>query len=315
MDIGKIGKYNLICFTDEGAALMKRLGYLLGESDAKEKSLEIEKISDAKTWTKDVFLKGNVLIFIGAMGIAVRMIAPYIKDKKEDPAVIVLDEKGQFVIPVLSGHIGGGVLAARMIAELLGAIPVITTATDVRGVFAIDTFAAQNDLYIEDMTKAKEYTARLLEGEKPKYKISYKTPEGEELQLTCRCIVVGIGCKKGTDSKALKEFVLRCLEKSGISPHAVTAVTSIDIKKDEKALRDLASFFEVSFETYSAKTLMEQQGEFDSSDFVRCITGTDNVCERAVIAYGCKELLVKKIAENGMTFAAGMIENICFDPN
>ena len=315
MDIGKIGRYNLICFTDEGAALMKRLGNLLGEIDVKEKSLETENISDAKAWTKDVFLKGNVLIFIGAMGIAVRMIAPYIKDKKEDPAVIVLDEKGQFVIPVLSGHIGGGVQAARMIAELLGATPVITTATDVRGVFAIDTFAAQNDLYIEDMTKAKEYTARLLEGEKPKYKISYKTPEGEELQLTCRCIVVGIGCKKGTDSKALKEFVLRCLENCGISSHAVKAVTSIDIKKDEKALQDLALFFEVPFETYSAKTLMEQQGEFDSSGFVRSITGTDNVCERAVIAYGCKELLVKKIAENGMTFAAGMIENICVDPN
>ena len=95
------------------------------------------------------------LVFISATGIAVRMISPYIKNKTLDPAVVVVDDLGKFSISLLSGHIGGGNKLANWIGKLLGAIPVITTASDNRGIESIDIFAMKNDYYVEDMESIK----------------------------------------------------------------------------------------------------------------------------------------------------------------
>ena len=81
---------------------------------------------------KSGILGEHALVFIGAAGIAIRAIAPFVKDKFTDPPVIVLDEKGAFAIPLLSGHVGGGVTLAKVIAEYTGGSAVITTATDVQ---------------------------------------------------------------------------------------------------------------------------------------------------------------------------------------
>ena len=106
----------------------------------------------------------SALIFIGAMGIAVRHVAPLLQSKTSDPAVLVLDEKGQFVIPVVSGHIGGGVCLARELAQYLGAQAVITTATDVEDQFAVDVFAQRNHLWIENPRRIKGISSALLHG-------------------------------------------------------------------------------------------------------------------------------------------------------
>lgn len=123
-------------------------------------------------------------IFIGAAGIAVRYIAPWVRDKFTDSPVLVLDEKGQYVIPLLSGHIGGAVCLAEEIGKRIGAVPVHTTATDVQGKFAVDVFAGENDLLITDREAAKEISAAVLEGEKiacyigyPRYQIRGTVPE------------------------------------------------------------------------------------------------------------------------------------------
>ncbi len=117
-------------------------------------------------FARDFFRTGNVLIFIGAAGIAVRAIAPYVKDKKTDAAVIVMDEKGNFAVPILSGHIGEANHFAQIAAALTGGEPVLTTATDVNGLFAVDVLATRNHMVIRDMVRAKKFSAALLESRK-----------------------------------------------------------------------------------------------------------------------------------------------------
>lgn len=106
----------------------------------------------------------DAFVFVGAMGIAVRHTAPFLDSKVYDPAVLVLDEKGQFVIPVVSGHIGGGVALTRELAEMIGGQAVITTATDVEERFAVDVFAGRNHLWIENPGRIKAISSTLLQG-------------------------------------------------------------------------------------------------------------------------------------------------------
>ena len=95
-------------------------------------------------WAGKQMAEKHTLLFIGACGIAVRAIAPYITDKLHDSAVLVMDEGGNYIIPILSGHVGGANEIAVKIAVEIGAVPVITTATDINGKFAVDLFAKRN---------------------------------------------------------------------------------------------------------------------------------------------------------------------------
>ncbi len=122
--------------------------------------------SGLKDWCRAQFEShSDGIIFVGAAGIAVRSIAPFLKSKTTDPAVLVIDEAGQYVISLLSGHIGGANRLAFMVAEMIGAVPIITTATDVNGKFAVDVFAKDNHLKIGSMKAAKEISAAILRGE------------------------------------------------------------------------------------------------------------------------------------------------------
>lgn len=117
-------------------------------------------------WAREMFASMDALIFIGATGIAVRAIAPLVQDKFYDPAVLAMDELGQFCIPLLSGHVGGANELAETISQLTGSQAVITTATDVNHQFAVDVFARKNGLKIADRELAKEISAELLTGRK-----------------------------------------------------------------------------------------------------------------------------------------------------
>ena len=122
---------------------------------------------DNARFYEECFARADLLIFVSALGIAVRKIAPFVKDKSTDPAVVCLDEKGTYVISVLSGHIGGANVFAGRIAQALGAVPVITTATDVNHRFSVDAWAAANDMIIDDLKTAKAVSAAILEGDVP----------------------------------------------------------------------------------------------------------------------------------------------------
>ncbi len=288
----------------------------------------------SQEWARVGFSEDDALVFCCAAGIAVRAIAPWVKDKTTDPAVIVLDEKGSFVVPILSGHIGGANELAADIASITGGTPVVTTATDVNGLFAVDVFAEKNHLFISDMELAKEVSAALVAGEKVSFRsvIPYEgaLPEGltedpkrigvfvspetgcapfeKTLCLVPRRYAAGVGCRRGKQEEDLERFFLENLKTCGVSPREIRCIASIDIKKDEEGLIALAAKLGVPFVTYPAETLMSAEGDFTVSEFVRSQTGVDSVCERAAVTAAGGKLIKKKTAADGMTFALAEYE-------
>lgn len=291
-----------------------------------------------------LFDSNDVLIFVGACGIAVRKIAPYIKDKQTDPAVICIDELGTYVIPILSGHIGRANDIARYIAEQISSTAVITTATDINGRFSVDSWAARNGFIIDDIKAAKEVSSAILEQNIPlisEFKIAGQLPAGirsedgntvrsyndnadrfrndigiyigcnirkpfsRTLRLIPKAVHLGIGCRKGTDEDSIRQAVDKVLSEHDIDKRAVKCISSIDIKSGEKGLLDYAEHNNLPINFYSAEELNNLDGDFTSSEFVKGITGVDNVCERAAMI-GAEHLLVRKNAVNGVTIAAAI---------
>lgn len=273
------------------------------------------------------FRQSDVLIFVGACGIAVRKIAPYVRDKRTDPAVLCVDELGTFVISLLSGHIGGANDLTHQVAAALGATPVVTTATDIHRKFSVDAWAARKGLVIGDMGLAKKISARILEAEVPLKSdfpvtggypggvvagdggdlgicISFRTedPFDETLHLIPRCLHLGIGCRRGTPEEAIRQTVTRVLEQNGIDPRAVKAVASIDLKAQEPGLLQYCEGLGIVPAFYGAEQLRQVPGAFTPSPFVQSVTGVDNVCERAALL-GADRLIIKKTAMGGVTVA------------
>ena len=113
---------------------------------------------------REAFAGSDNLVCVMAAGIVVRGIAPYLKGKDTDPAVVVVDEAGQFAVSLFSGHLGGANDLARHVAQLLGGTPVITTATDVQGLPALDVLAVEHGLIIENLAGVRPVHMALLEG-------------------------------------------------------------------------------------------------------------------------------------------------------
>ena len=130
-------------FSAQGYALAQRLAQVLGGT-ATRCGVECP----LRDWIREAFAQYEGLVFVGAVGIAVRAIAPYVQSKTTDPAVVVVDEGGRFVIPLLSGHLGGANGLAHRIAAAGGGSPVITTATDGRGLFAVDSWAKEQNCHV-----------------------------------------------------------------------------------------------------------------------------------------------------------------------
>lgn len=289
-----------------------------------------EAFSDVNKLTQALFPQSEALIFVGAAGIAVRSVAPFLKSKLTDPAVVSVDEAGRFSVPLVSGHLGGANRLAQKIAALCGGTAVISTATDLNGVFAVDVFAADNGLLLTNKTLAKEISAALLNGEEAGFVSEYpadgelpkgltasgaklgiyvgadsrKRPFMRTLQLSPKNLVLGVGCKKGTSAEAAENHLRQTLEENGLRLEAVCALCSVELKRGEPALSLLAEKYGWALSFYSAGDLQSLPGTFSGSDFVREVAGTDNVCERSAVAgSGGGRLLVKKTAGNGITVA------------
>jgi cobalt-precorrin 5A hydrolase len=329
-------KSEIISFSPGGAELADRLADFLtarGDEAAAARGFGEEKVN-YKTWTEEAFRRADAILFVGASGIAVRAIAPHVVSKLSDPAVVVLSEDGRFAIPLLSGHLGGANKLAKELAEAFGMTPVLTTGTDVRGLFAVDTWAKSQNLVIRNPGRIKLVSSKLLAGGEiriqsdwpvagaaPKgvslvdsgpceVRISAKSCEpGEFLLLTPRVLALGLGCRKGIEAEPVREAAEAVLAGTGCSRRALRGIFSIDLKKDEPALLALARDWYLPFQTASADELNAIPGTFSASDFVKKTTGTDCVCERAAL-FGCPggTLICRKRAGNGVTAALAACE-------
>ena len=291
---------------------------------------------DKKSWIGSLWGE-KALFFIGAAGIAVRMIAPHVKDKFTDSPVLVMDEKGSYVIPLLSGHVGGAVELAKEIAEKINAQAVLTTATDVEQKFAVDVFAKSNGLVLTDRKKAKEISAVVLDGNKiglysvfpveGKFPEELKLCETEEflrnypygiriagrsgerreeetiLELPPKNLVLGIGCRKGISEEEIQSAVNEAKKILGFTEKEVIEIDSIDLKKEEEGLLSYAAKWKLPFYTFSAEELGKVKCVSSHSEFVRKVTGVDNVCERAAILAAGEDgrLLMPKQCMNRVT--------------
>lgn len=268
-------------------------------------------------WTRKRFEEMDGLIYIGAAGIAVRSIAPFLKDKLKDPAVVVMDEMGNYAVSLLSGHIGGANRLAKLAAEICSAEPVITTASDVNGKIAIDVWAAGHGFLVGDRHMAKRLAAAALEEpvgffcdfplkdgipqgyrlnkpERMNVWITVKRTakegmlrrledEGRVLRLIPQYLTVGIGCRRGVSGERIKGMVQKTLEAANLEERAVARLASIDLKRAEEGICWLAEHWGVPFLTFSAEELERAEGVFAESPFVRQAVGTGNVCERAAM--------------------------------
>ena len=351
----------VLTFTADGAALAVRLKKVLGEKcrvylhsahaargvqedrDASAKDC-ITGFTDTRTVLEEYWAKADAILFISAAGIAVRSSAPFLRGKAQDPAVLCMDDTGRYVIPLLSGHLGGANEWAERVAAVFGAEPVITTSTDRHGVFAVDLYAKARGFVIEDPSMIRKVSGALLAGEKvgwccddslsaadpgtdalvrcnllsspdtgadrPKAGITLTQDSRlpaqfkQECRLYPRNIYLGIGCRRGKSVDEIRDVIKDALETNGISMKRVCAIASIDLKRDEKGICELAGQLGAEFVTFSAQQLMETEGEFSRSEYVLEQVGVDNVCERSAVRASGGELIFGKYARDGVTVAA-----------
>lgn len=311
-----------LAFTAKGEALAHRLAEALPGSVSR-----CGGDVTLKGWTAEHFAQDEALIFVGAVGIAVRAIAPHCRSKATDPAVVVVDEGGNFAVPLLSGHLGGANALARALAKACGAVPVITTATDVNGLFAVDLWAKAQNCAVLEPERIKHVSGALLAGQTVRYWSPWPvagetpagvkkadapeaadfaltlTPQGGALHLVPRIGVLGVGCRRGTTARQLEEAFAAFCAASGLSPAAVCAAASIDLKKDEPGLAAFCKAHGWPITFYPADELRAVPGQFTPSAFVAGVTGVDNVCERSAVKASGGTLLLPKTAGGGVTLA------------
>lgn len=290
---------------------------------------------------KSILEKYDMIIFIMATGIVVRVIAPYIKHKTIDPGIIVMDEKGKYVISLLSGHIGGANKYTKELAYYLKASPVITTSSDVKDTIAVDMLAMKLNCYVEDLEYAKIVTAHIVNdyniGIISSIPINIKLPSqfiklneeniedsinkfnikslinisDNKLQGSCpisnlipKNIIVGIGCRRGKTKEEIIDQLNKTCNEYNININKISKISTVEVKKDEVGLIELAEKLKVPLEIISLDSIREVQHQFDGSSFVEKTIGVKCVCEPCgYISSNYGKCIVNKVKNNGITIS------------
>ena len=280
----------------------------------------------------ELFKNNNALICLFSLGAVIRLIAPHLKDKKTDPAVIVIDDKANFVISVLSGHIGGANELTEEIAEKLGALPVITTAADVNKTIAVDLVGREFNWKIDDDSTVTKISAHMVNeepigilqevGERNWYKnlpknvliyekmddlkksnskahliISDKIIDdeisNESVIYRPPSLVIGIGLHWDTTKETIREGIDHCLEKFKLSSKSIAKLVSIKKPQDVQGLIDLGEEMGIPVEYVNREDLAEISAP-NPSETVKAFEGTASVSEAAAIKVSGGELIVEK---------------------
>jgi len=280
----------------------------------------------------ELFKNSNALICLFSLGAVIRLIAPYLKDKKTDPAVIVIDDKTNFVISVLSGHIGGANELTQEISEKLNALPVITTAADVNKTIAVDLVGREFGWKIDDDTTVTKISAHMVNAESigvfqqtnnqkwykqlPKNVTIYNNLEElkksnskahliisdeiidnelsqESVIYRPQSLVIGIGLHWDTTKDTIKEGIEHCLKKFNLSSKSIAKLVSIKKPEDVQGLIDLGKEMQVPVEYVDREELAEIITP-NPSTTVKAFEGTASVSEAAAIKVSKGELVVEK---------------------
>ncbi|WP_204401216.1 cobalt-precorrin 5A hydrolase [Alkaliphilus hydrothermalis] len=291
-----------------------------------------------KELVQDEFKASDLMIFIMATGIVVRMIAPHLQHKGKDPGILVMDEDGRNIISLLSGHLGGANEWTRRLATLLEANPVITTASDVRGLLSVDLFAEENNCGFEDWEGAKKVTAHLINGGTVGVfsEVTLKTlPQGYEqvsrrnelmeyafgivvahertnnqkdiniiVQLFPKNIVVGIGCRRDTPTDVILEEIQHTFQDQNLSTSSIVKFVTVDVKQDEVGLQEVAQSFKVPLEVIQRQRIKEVEEQFETSVFVRKTIGVGAVSGPcAYLGSNRGRLILEKRKNRGITLS------------
>jgi cobalt-precorrin 5A hydrolase len=287
----------------------------------------------------ETFGRFTAHVFIGACGIAVRVIAPHLRDKTVDPAVVVVDDTGRFAVSLLSGHLGGANDLALAVAEAVGATPVVTTATDAAGAPAVEVLARDLGLALENPVAVRRVNAALAAGTpvsvfdplgaffptdpakarcftwmaapvpaepgQPLVVVDWRTgPETpDRLYLRPPMLALGIGCRRGVPAGDILELVDRVCRTAKASLRAIGVLASIEAKRDEPGLLAAAASLGVAARFFSVDQLAAVPVPHPSATVAKHM-GVASVCEAAaILASGQGRLLVPKTSTKLATAA------------
>ncbi|MDO8530692.1 MAG: cobalamin biosynthesis protein [Dehalococcoidia bacterium] len=353
----------VMAITKHSAALSQRLRDLLPGADlfipdkfASQVSGDRATLFNEKVSEKlgELFTSYDNLVLFISLGAVVRMLAGHLKDKRYDPGVVVVDDRGRFAISVLSGHMGGANALARRVADLLGAQPVITTASDVGGTIAVDLFGRdlgwrmESDAHVTQVSAAvvnEEPVGVLVEtGESDWWPAGKPLPASIRVYATLdelaaanpnaalivtdrlldesyaalfkkavvyrpRSLAVGVGCKKGAAADDIERLVRQTLQDAGLSVKSVRNLASIDAKRGEPGLEEVARRLGVPIVYYTAEQLNAVEGVESESKAALAAVGAKGVCEpAALLSAGARRLLVSKRKTTSVTVAVARME-------
>ena len=319
----------IVAITAGGAKLARRLGAELPEARVylPEKFRQSDGCSyftqSLAVWLPQLFANVEQLICIMATGIVVRILGPVLQGKDQDPAVVVMDEAGQYAISLLSGHLGGANDLARRLAAVSAATAVITTATDVNNLPAWDQLARDAGLQVEPIAHLKTLNRLLLEGGKialvdrrRRIAAAFSALPGvtlydnfaaasgssaaglvfvthrflphlqqqpQMLALRPRDLVVGIGCNRGTSADEIEQAVRQKLKQAFLAFASIGCVASIDAKQDEVGLLEFAQRNKFPLEFHGADQLNNVEMVSPVSIYAQKAVGAKGVCEPAAL--------------------------------
>lgn len=340
----------VIALTRRGARTAAKLDEALGAGVILPERMG-DEVKGARTFSRPVadeiaslWEPGAGFLLVMAAGVAVRSIAPLLKDKKSDPAVVVLDADGRYAVPLLSGHLGGANALALAAAECLGGEAVITTATDTAGKPAAEVWARDCGLVLEnpravvaingawaDDEPVNIYADPLLGVYPPCEKLAGHCAlvTGDEKMLSTggawiavtprlieahsalvarpKVLALGAGCRREAEVERVCEGITRAVIKAGFSPLSVKLLASVDVKAKEAALLELAASLEVPFVTYTGAELDGVKTPNPSARVAQEV-GTASVCEAAALlaAGDGSDLLMEKRSDAVWTAALAL---------